>query len=68
MLSAISLLSLLITTALTSFKIQRPQKYTILLPGKHVYNICTMLNQRRRRWADVVQMLYKCFGLAGYAF
>ena len=21
---------------------------------KHLYNICTMLNQRRRRWADVV--------------
>ena len=28
---------------------------------KHLYNICTMLNQRRRRWADVVQMLYQCF-------
>ena len=31
---------------------------------KHLYNICTMLNQRRRRWADVVQMLYKCFVFA----
>ena len=28
---------------------------------KHVYNTCTMLNQRRNCWADVVQMLYKCF-------
>ena len=28
---------------------------------KHLYNICTMLGQRRRRWTDVVQMLYKCF-------
>ena len=28
---------------------------------KHLYNICTMLDQRRRRWADAVQMLYKCF-------
>ena len=28
---------------------------------KHLCNICTMLDQRRRRWADVVQMLYKCF-------
>ena len=30
---------------------------------KHLYIICTMLDQRRRRWADVVQnfMLYKCF-------
>ena len=24
-----------------------------------MYNMCTMLDQRRRRWADVVQMLYK---------
>ena len=40
----------------------------ILYPAntKHLYNICTMLDQRRRRWADVVQMLYKCFVLAGY--
>ena len=33
---------------------------------KHLYNIFTMLVQRRRRWADVVQILYKCFVLAGY--
>ena len=27
---------------------------------KHLHSICTMLDQRRRRWADyVVQMLYK---------
>ena len=32
---------------------------------KHLYNICTMLNQRRRRWDNVVQMLYKCFVFAG---
>ena len=25
-----------------------------------------MLDQRRRRWANVVQMLYKCFVPAGY--
>ena len=25
----------------------------------HLYNICTMLDQRQRRWADVLQM-YKC--------
>ena len=31
---------------------------------KHLYNICTMLDQRRRRWAGVVQMLYKCFEFA----
>ena len=33
---------------------------------KHLYNICTMLDQRRRRWDDVVQMLYKSFVSAGY--
>ena len=32
---------------------------------KHLYNICTMLDQRRRRWYDVVHMLYKCFVVAG---
>ena len=32
---------------------------------KHLYNICTMLDQRRRRWADVVQMVYKCFVFDG---
>ena len=32
---------------------------------KHLYNICTKLNQRRRRWVDVVQMFYKCFVFAG---
>ena len=32
----------------------------------HLYNnICTKLNQRRRRWAGVVQKLYKCFVFAG---
>ena len=35
---------------------------------KHFYNICTMLDQRRRRWADVVQMLYKCFVFAGCSY
>ena len=33
---------------------------------QHIYNICTMLDQRRRLWADVVQMLYKCFVFAGH--
>ena len=31
----------------------------------HLYDICTMLDQRRRRWADVVEMLYDCFVFAG---
>ena len=28
---------------------------------KHLYDICTTLDQRQRRWTAVVQMLYKCF-------
>ena len=32
---------------------------------KHLYNICTTSARRLRRWADIVQMLYKCFVLAG---
>ena len=32
---------------------------------KHLYNICAMFDQPRRRWADVVQMLYKWFVFAG---
>ena len=35
---------------------------------KHLYNSCTMLDQRRRRWADVVQMLYNCFVFTGYVY
>ena len=34
-------------------------------PSKHLYSICTMLDQRRRCWADVLQMLYKCFVFSG---
>ena len=33
--------------------------------AKHLYNIFTMLDQRRRRWSNIVQMLYKCFVFAG---
>ena len=32
---------------------------------KHLYSISTLLDQRRRRWADVVKMLRKCFVFAG---
>ena len=38
---------------------------TILVNTKHLYNICTMLDQRRRRWADVAQMSCKCFVFTG---
>ena len=50
-------------------KIQTHQSRTYSNPirvnTKHLYDICRMLDQRRRRWADVVQMVYKCFGFAG---
>ena len=29
------------------------------------HTICTMLVQRGRRWADIVQLFYKCFVFAG---
>ena len=32
---------------------------------KHLYDIYTMLGQRRRRWVDVVKMLYRCFLFTG---
>ena len=41
------------------------QIISIAANTKHLYNICTFLAQRRIRWADVVQMLYKCFVFAG---
>ena len=34
---------------------------------KDLYIICTMLGQRWRRWADAVQMLYKCCMFTGHA-
>ena len=40
--------------------------YSIAVNTKHLYNICAMLDQRRRRWAHVVQMLYKCFVFSGH--
>ena len=40
---------------------------TIISPvnTKQLYNICTMLDQSRKRWADVVHMLYKCSVFVG---
>ena len=32
---------------------------------KTLCGLCAMLDQRRRRWADVVQMLCRCFVFAG---
>ena len=37
----------------------------ILVNTKHLYNICTKLDQRQRRWSNIVQMLFKCFVFAG---
>ena len=33
---------------------------------KYLYQIYTMLDQRRKRWAGGVYMLYKCFVFAGF--
>ena len=47
-----------------------PEKAVVVYSFEHIcsadstYNICTMLRQRRRRWAVVVQILYKCFVFA----
>ena len=41
------------------------EKSVIPVNTEHLYNICAMLVRRRRRRADVVQMLYKCFVFAG---
>ena len=53
----------------TPFHIQGDEKSVKLIKysasTKHLYNIYTMLDQRRRRLAGVVQMLYKCFVFAG---
>ena len=37
----------------------RKNTSAVIIPvnTKHFYNICTMLDPRRRRWADVVSML-----------
>ena len=34
--------------------------------AKHWYTVCTTSAQRLRRWAGVVQMVYKCFAFTGY--
>ena len=33
---------------------------------KHLYNMCTKLAQRLRRWPNIVQMLYKYFVFTGW--
>ena len=42
-----------------------PYSTASLVNTKHLYNICTMFDQRRGRWFNVVQFLYKCFVVAG---
>ena len=49
----------------------RHHKYLIMednfpVNTKHLYSICTMLDQCQRRWDDIVQMLYKCFVFGGF--
>ena len=53
-------------SAITSFS--RLNRFvTFPVNTKHLNNVCTMFGQRGKRWADVVQMLCKCFVFAGMA-
>ena len=51
---------------LTTLSMQINHEITPRFPinTKDLYNICTMSDQRRKRWVNVVQMLYKCFVFA----
>ena len=51
------------SSVIRSITAEKAQSVHTVYPAnmKHLNNICTMLEQRRRRWADFVQMLYKCF-------
>ena len=50
---------------LYAIKLYAIKLYAIPANTKHSYNICTMLDQRRRRWVYAVQMLCKCLVVAG---
>ena len=39
--------------------------HRIYLNTNHLHKFCTMLDQRWRRWANLVQILKKCFVFAG---
>ena len=39
--------------------------YLFQVNTKHLYNFCTMLNQRRRYWADNVQLYANVLCLLG---
>ena len=47
------------------YKSDRLSPRRITVNTNHLYNICTILGQRRIRWANIVQMLYKCFVFTG---
>ena len=55
------------TDCITAGMSKRPDPKLVLTPSKHKTSVWlyTMLDQRRRRWADVVLMLYKCFVFVG---
>ena len=46
--------------------INKQNTRSIQVNTKHLYDICTMLHQRRRRWADVVQMYTNVLCVLGY--
>ena len=40
---------------------RKPDGITFPVKTKHLYNICTKLDQRWRRWADVLKMWCRCY-------
>ena len=47
-----------------ALQLQLGEKIAYPANTKHLYNICTTSAQRRR-WSNIVQMLYKCFVFTG---
>ena len=48
--------------------VHKPPRISHCCPAntKHLNNICTTSAQRLRRWANIVQLVYKCFALTGW--
>ena len=44
---------------------QESSQCAIPVKAKHLYSICTMMDQRQRRWAAVVRMVYAWFSFTG---
>ena len=42
-----------------------PMQNRVPVNTKQLYNICTTMDQRLRRWSNIVQMWYKCLVVTG---